>query len=241
MRLRKLRQSPYLIPGRLADVLAAVQIMAAAERPERKVKDWANELDRNRENSTVERWKSVFSDHREFFLVYTLEGDNDLKAALRWRYVNKLYDSKTGKEYTPEEKEALPKEKQWSLTTKPLPADGVTALMDTAINLHNRAIEELGAARWWIPLLVIVVGGVITLIGNAYVTFTQSQYQFRLTFAQKNAELALQILQRDSNQTSPELRAWAVAVLAQTSNIPIGDKTRQELSNVPPVIPASKK
>jgi hypothetical protein len=175
------------------------------------------------------------------FLVYKLEGEDDLKAALRWRYVNKLYDSKTGKEYTPEEKDSLPKEKQWSLTTKPLPADGITALLNTAINLHNRAIEELGAARWWIPIAVVVVGGVLTLAGNAYVAFNQSRYQFQLTFAQKNAELALQILQRDPNQTSQELRTWAMDVLAQTSSIPISNRNRQELLNSRPVtVPPSK-
>jgi hypothetical protein len=34
--------------------------------------------------------------------------------------VNRLYGSRTGKEYTPEEKEELPEQQQWLLTTKPL-------------------------------------------------------------------------------------------------------------------------
>src|SRR4051794_21168088 len=96
----KSTSSPYLVPERLADVIAAVQTMAAAERPERTIADWAQEFDRNRDVSTIERWTRVFQEHREFFLVYTQEGKNELKAALRWRYINKLYDSKTGKEYT---------------------------------------------------------------------------------------------------------------------------------------------
>jgi len=240
MQLLRRRRSPYLVPGRLADVLAAVQIMASAERPERRIKDWADELDRAHDDSTVERWKRVFSEHREFFLVYSLKGENDLKAALRWRYVNKLYDAKTGKEYTPEEKERLSKEQQWSLTTKPLPAQGVTALMDTAINLHNRAIEELGATRWWMPVLVAVVGGVLTLGGNSYVTFKQSQYQFQLTFAQKNAELALQILRSDPDHTNSELRAWAAQVLTQTSSIPVNEKNLSEIPKAFPNDPQRK-
>jgi hypothetical protein len=126
--------------------------MAAAERPERTIKDWAHELDRNLDASTMERWKRVFLEHREFFLVYTLQGQDELKAALRWRYINRLYDARTGKEFTPEEKERLPPEQRASLTTRPLAGDLVAALMTTAIELHSRALEELGAARWWIPL-----------------------------------------------------------------------------------------
>ena len=88
---------PYLIRGRLADVIAAIQVMASAERPEGKIKDLAYELDRNSDAPTIERWTRVFQEHREFFITYRLEGDEDLKAALRWRYAFKTFDSKTGK------------------------------------------------------------------------------------------------------------------------------------------------
>jgi len=222
--------SPYLLPDRLADVLAALQIMAAAERPERKIVDWANELDRNRDSETFERWKGVFEGHREFFLVYKLAGEDDLKAALRWRYVNKLYNSQTGQEYSVEQKQQLPEKQQWALTTKPLSVEATTALMNKAVDLHTRAIEELTARKWWIPVVVAVIGAVVTLLvgavtlaGNAYVSYLQSQHQFGLSFAQKNAELAIQILQRDPNQITPELREWALVVLKGTPNIPVRD------------------
>jgi hypothetical protein len=110
--------------------------------------------------------------------------------------------------------------------------------MNTAINLHNRAIEELGAGRWWIPLLAVFIGGMLTLLGNAYLNYQQSTSQFLLTFAQKNAELALQILQRDPSQTSPQLRAWAIDVLDQASGIPIANSARQELLKAP--LPAGR-
>src|SRR5436190_23115443 len=111
-------KSPYLNPGRLADVIAAIQVTGLAERPERKIKDWARELDRNDGGLTMARWTSVFEEHREFFLTYRLEGEEDLKAALRWRYTFKTYDSKTGKELTYEERMALPERESWLLTTK---------------------------------------------------------------------------------------------------------------------------
>jgi hypothetical protein len=70
--------------------------------------DWAKELSRSDVPAEIDRWTRVFSEHPEFFLTYVLHAQGNLKAALRWRYTNKLYDAKTGKEYTPEEKKKLP-------------------------------------------------------------------------------------------------------------------------------------
>src|SRR5262245_6557807 len=98
---------PYRIRGRLADVIAAIQVMASAERPEGKIKDLAYELDRDRDAATINRWTKVFQDHREFFVTYRLrpeqDPEQDLKAALRWRYSFKTFDSKTQKDLTPAE------------------------------------------------------------------------------------------------------------------------------------------
>ena len=157
--------SPYLKPGRLADVIAAVQIMGAGERPEKEIRHWARELSYSQERAEIDRWTATFQEHPEFFLVYTLQNDRELKAALRWRYTNKLYDSRTGKEYTPQEREALPEQQRWLLTTRPLTSDAVAALMNTAIELHSRALEELAARRWWVPILSAFLGFVGALLG----------------------------------------------------------------------------
>jgi len=158
--------APYLRPGRLANVIAAIQVIASAERPEREIRDWAYELDRKNDDDTIAMWTSVFQEHREFFLTYRLPGEKDLKAALRWRYVFKTYDSKTGKEHTPLELASLTNEQRWRLTTKPLAGDQVETLVNTAIGLHTRAVEELGARRWWIPLLAAVLGFVGAILGT---------------------------------------------------------------------------
>jgi hypothetical protein len=163
--------SPYRIKGRLADIIAAVQVMAARARPEGTIKDLANELSRSRDERTAERWTRVFEEHPEFFLTYRLEGQQDLKAALRWRYVNKLYDPKTDKSYTQQEKEALPAEQQSSLTTRPLAGDQIATLMNTAIELHSRAVEEEAAARWWVPIVAAFPGFVGAVLGAVLVTF----------------------------------------------------------------------
>jgi len=73
----------------------------------------------------------VFKEHPEFFLTYRLDGQQDLKAALRWRYVNKLYDPKTNESYTQLEKEALSPEQQSLLTTRPLAGDEIATLINT--------------------------------------------------------------------------------------------------------------
>jgi hypothetical protein len=103
--------------------------------------------------------------------VYTLKGDPALKSALRWRYTNKLFDSKSGREYTPQEKEALPEQERWNLTTRPLASDAIATLMNTAIELHSRAIEELTASRWWVPILAAFLGFVGAILGAIVAAF----------------------------------------------------------------------
>ena len=152
------KRSPYLTSGRLADVIAALQIMGAGERPEKTIEGWTKELSHGDSESDLEKWTSVFTQHPEFFLVYHLPSDTTLKAALRWRYTNKLYDSNSGKEYTPAERETLTERQRSLLTTKPLTSDAVASLMDTAIELHSRALEELSASRWWVPILAACLG-----------------------------------------------------------------------------------
>ena len=165
-------QAPYLTPGRLANVLAAIQVMSSAERPERLIEDWAFEFDRNRDAETVKRWADVFSKHTEFFLTYTLDKDPRKKAALRLRYAYKVYDSQKGREYTPEEMHALPKEQRDLLTTKPLTGDQIGMLMNAAIELNARALAEQSAKRYWIPILtgaMGVAGAIVTFLIGAWI------------------------------------------------------------------------
>jgi hypothetical protein len=161
-------ESPYLKPGRLADVLGVLQIMAAGQRPEAKISKWAEDLSRGITPQT-ERWTAVFEEHPEFFLVYTLPNDPEKKAALRWRYTNKLYDPMTGVKMTQQAKDLLPKAQQDLLTTKPLEGEEIAVLLKTAIELHTRAIEELNARRWWVaPVLGFsgaAFGAILAFVG----------------------------------------------------------------------------
>jgi len=44
------------------------------------------------------------------------------------------------------------------LTTKPLGGEQIQTLLNTAISLHARAMEELRESRWWIPVLAAILG-----------------------------------------------------------------------------------
>lgn len=160
-------KSPYLTDARrLPDVIAALQLIGAAHRPERKISDWSIELSRSDKKEEIDRWTAVFKDHPEFFLVYKLDDDPALKAALRLRYTNKLHDAMTHKDYTPEEKEKLDKAARDRLTTRPLSGDMITAMANTAIALHASAVAELSARRWWIPVLTAFLGFVGAVLGS---------------------------------------------------------------------------
>jgi len=164
--------SPYLIDGRLADVLAAIQVMGSAKRPEARIPDLASALDGAKDASTVARWKAVFEQHREFFVVYHRPDDPTPKAALRWRYAYKRFDAETGKDYSEAEFAALdstnPEDRKIRdrLTTKPLEAGQIQTLLNTAIGLRTTALEQRKANVWWVPLVTAALAFVGTLVGT---------------------------------------------------------------------------
>jgi hypothetical protein len=165
-------KSPYLIDGRLPDVLAAIQYLGSAVRPEATIENLALNLDRKSDSDTVEKWTAVFRDHREFFLMYTLEKDPKQKAALRWRYAYKRYDAVGNKEYTDAEyldldpKDPIEGPIRERLTSKPLTAEQIQTLVNTAIGLRTTALEEQKASVWWVPLLAAILAFLGTIAGT---------------------------------------------------------------------------
>jgi hypothetical protein len=152
------KKSPYLRDGRLADVIAALQVMSARDRPEGEITHWSRTLSHDTSAKTVERWSRVFNEHSEFFLVYTLKDSANKKSALRVRYANRNFDPRKGIELNQDDIDKLQDTEREHLTTKPLAADAISALTNTAIELHNRAIQELSARRWWVPFVAAILG-----------------------------------------------------------------------------------
>jgi hypothetical protein len=153
--------SHYLEKDRLANVIAAIQIMAVADRPSGTLNRWVAELEASEELTSQQldqspikfaerkKWQTVFEQHPEFFKTYTLRGD--LRVLLRWRYADTIKNSANG---TPvvatDESEPRP--------TKPLSADQIQVLINTAIGLHAKEIEGGRAPDKFQPLLMAIIG-----------------------------------------------------------------------------------
>jgi hypothetical protein len=153
-------KSPYLSdPNRLADVISAIQVMSTYKFYKLPFAGWADRI--SADSSRGEYWQRIFEQHPEFF---RLDGQRQ-KASLVWRrQYPKRFQVDDERVLTREEFDALDeKAKERVSRVRLTPAD-IKALVDTAINLHARALEEQKEKRWWIPLASAIgglIGGVI--------------------------------------------------------------------------------
>lgn len=152
--------SPYLTNGwRLADVIAAIQVMGAYPWSSRKVEKWLEKLG---DPLSAKKWETVFKEHPEFFRL-----NNDY-ASLRWRHgYDRTYDAEMGKELDGTERESLDDEAKERLTRRPLTSDQIEALMKTAVGLHSSAIAHAQERRWLIPLIFGLIGVIIGVVLQA--------------------------------------------------------------------------
>ena len=130
--------SPYLKNHRLQDIVGALQIMGSAKNYKRSAEKWAKKIENN--PLSANSWNDIFREHPEFFR----EGD-DSKVCLMWR---------KGLPWNTETDERLP-----------LDATQITALMETAIQFHSKALEVEKDKRWWIPVAAIVMSFVGAMLG----------------------------------------------------------------------------
>ena len=143
------RQSPYFRhPERLADVVAALQVMGTYKFAGRKPTDWGKSF--GRLPVSADNWLTIFNEHPEFFRI------SDERVSLIWRRSSeKVFDTRTNKELSKEEVSVLSKEDQMLYISRtPLSAEQVTALIEIAIKLQNQVIARRAEQRWWIPVLV---------------------------------------------------------------------------------------
>jgi hypothetical protein len=152
--------SPYLQnEKRLADVIAAIQVMGTYRYYKLDFASWADQITGDR--NEADHWRQVFEQHSEFF---RLDSKRE-KASLVWRrQYPKRYNVDTGASITKEEFINLPDEKKERISRTPLDAETIKSLVQTAIDLHSRELERLQDKRWWIPLIVSGVGGLIGAI-----------------------------------------------------------------------------
>ena len=157
--------SPYLVPtGRLGDVIAAIQALATYKFYKLDFEGWADRI--SADKSRADHWRRVFEEHPEFF---RLDSRRE-RASLVWRrQYPRRYLVDEGRTLSDEELEALPAAVRAARVSRsPLAAEDIKTLIDAAINLHARALEAEVQSRWWIPLAVSGIGGLIGAIIGAH-------------------------------------------------------------------------
>jgi hypothetical protein len=139
-------ESPYLKHNRIADVLAALQVMALNSPYRMSCKDWAFKISGDEEKSKY--WRAIFDEHPEFFRKSTLSDDS---YALIWRRaLPRRYDRATKQLITDAEYDALSAQEKAKITRPAVPESQIKTLMDMAVDLHSRAVEANRDWRWWI-------------------------------------------------------------------------------------------
>ena len=152
--------SPYLKDSRrLADVLAAIQVLGASTFASLKSAVWSEKLGAP---ASVSDWMPVFTEHPEFFRV------NGEWISLRMRHSSERnYSVGLSRELSKPEIDALTDDDRGNLTRKPLSPDQIETLMKTAIELHARGVAHQQERRWLTPLLFALLGIVLGAILQA--------------------------------------------------------------------------
>ena len=130
--------SSYLAGGRLADVLALIQVLALDAKTHRSEDGLASELQGPPRSAT--NWPSLAEQHPEFFRVRP-EGEH--RVSLIARHVGER------------DGQRIP----------PLPPDYTSKLLQLAMELHDREVKRSQGWHVWVPIGGVVVAGVFTLFG----------------------------------------------------------------------------
>jgi hypothetical protein len=169
-------KSQYLEKDRLANVIAAIQILGVSECASGTIDRWAAELEASEEltpkqieRTTVrfverKKWQTIFEQHPEFFKSYTTRGEP--RVALRWRYAQIVngHGKPNGEAHEADAKEESKPTGPYDLTkvpSRPLTADQIQVLINTAIELHGREASAARPTDWFRTPLMTVVGALL--------------------------------------------------------------------------------
>lgn len=145
--------------NRLADVIAAIQVLGAYKFYKLDFAGWADRI--MGDNSKSGYWEKIFEEHPEFF---RLDSKKE-KASLVWRrQYPKRYNVDTSTIISKDEFYALTDQQKMRISRNPLEPETIQALIKTAIELHSRELEHQQEKRWWIPLASSAVGGLVGAI-----------------------------------------------------------------------------
>lgn len=153
-------KSPYLkTENRLADVVAALQAMSTYKYYKLDFSQWADRI--TGDKSQGDYWKAVFVEHPEFF---RLDSGRQKASLVARRQHQKRFHVDQQANITSEEFYSSTEKDRISRT--PLNSEELALLINTAIELHSRAVAKIELKRWWIPLLTGVLGFFGALLGG---------------------------------------------------------------------------
>jgi hypothetical protein len=160
-----LAKSPYLEnPARLGDVIAAIQAMGTYKFYKMSFEGWADRI--TGDGSQADYWKRIFQEHPEFFRLDSARE----KASLVWRrQYAKHYDVDSETKISTAEFEALPSDRKNRVSRDPLSPADIKTLIDTAINMHSRAVELQRERGWWKSPLLSAIAALIGAAAGALI------------------------------------------------------------------------
>ena len=162
-----MNKSPYLRhQGRLADVIAAIQVLGSHLWDSREIKDWKKNI--GDEPLSANSWESVFSDHPEFFGSDSRVNKTFYFLRLRRAY-EQTVDTKTSKELSENEITQYKSSKSYNpddLARRVLTPNQIEMLIKAAVELQVSAPALEDRKRWWIPLACAALSFSGALLGS---------------------------------------------------------------------------
>jgi hypothetical protein len=158
------KRSPYVRnPARLADLIAAIQVMGTYRFASRRLEKWEKRLGRT--PVSADSWLTIFTQHPEFFTI------QEHNIALVWRRSKERnYDTFERKVLSKEDASKLaaaePESDADRLSRPPLEISEISKLIDIAVNLHEREINHQQERRWWLAAVVTVVGVLASVVAS---------------------------------------------------------------------------
>jgi len=162
--MSKVQKNPYTEnDNRLADVIAAIQVMATYKFYKLDFSGWADRIEGDENNGDY--WKRIFEEPPEFFRL----DRNREKGSLVWRRnYQKLYDVDQEEKVSREQYIALTDEQKLRISRNPLTNSDISTLVNTAINLHSGEIFHKKDSRWWISGAIGLAGVILGALIKAY-------------------------------------------------------------------------
>lgn len=161
--------SPYIAThNRLADVIAAIQAMGTYKFYKLDFHEWADRI--SGDKSQAGQWKTVFEQHPEFF---RLDSHREKASLVLRRQHQKLFDVDNEAKITKDKFKSLSEDEKTRISRMPLHSDEIGTLVNTAINLHSRALEQKKEDRWLVAAgisLISALSGLVGVIIGAVIT-----------------------------------------------------------------------